>query len=127
MMILKWLNKLKVPKKKITIYVFRITREYSERSKFFGSIGNLKNVWFCNADMCWRCVREIKNTYAFNLKWMTPGDNGWESAIKSNPKPSFGTITYWRNKGISQREYKELEENGDVSIIKTHNIFIRKK
>lgn len=128
MIALEWVNqKIKERKAngKIKIYVFRITREKTERSKFFGSIGHLNNVWFCNADMCWRCVRELKNTYAANLKWLTPGDDGWEPAIKENPKPSLGTISFWIKEGISQKEYNELEKDGDVTVLERHKIKIR--
>lgn len=109
------------------MYVFRITHEKTERSKFFGSIGHLKNVWFANANMCWRCYREIRGTYASNLKWLTPSDNGWAPSITEKPLPSVGTITYWIKNGISKKEYEDLKENGDSSIIETHNIRIRIK
>ena len=105
--------------------MFRITHTKTERSKFFGSIGHLKNVWFASAYACWRCYREIRNTYASNLKWLTPGDDGWVPSISEKPSPSVGTITYWISKGISKKEYKDLIENGDAKVIETHKISIR--
>lgn len=75
--------------------------------------------------MCWRCFREIRGTYAENLKWLTAGDDGWEPAIKELPSPSCGTITFWTKNGISKKEYEDLIKNGDSSFLKTHNIHIR--
>lgn len=113
--------------KKIRIYVFRIIHEKTDRAKFFGSIGHLKNVYFCSAHMCWRCYREMRGTFAENLKWLTPGDsNDWESAIKNKPSPSTGTLTYWVKNGISQKEYEDLKKNGDWSMINIMKIQIRK-
>lgn len=127
MIILRWLQTQIQRHKvngKIRIYVFRITKEKTERSKFMGSIGHLKNVYFCSAEMCWRCAREIRGTFAETLKWLTPTENGWESAIKEKSNPSVGTITYWIKNGISKKEYEELKKYSDYDI-NTHKIKIR--
>lgn len=124
MVMLRDIRSMKVTKR-IRAYVFRISYEKTERSKFFGSIGDLRNVWFSNADMCWRCCREMKKTNAIHLKWLTPGDNGWECGIKEHPKPSYGTAQYWYECGISKKEYKELMENANLEGIDMSRIRIR--
>lgn len=119
------LKHLKNLPKKLKIYVFRISKTKNLQSKFFGSLGSMKNVWFMPAHMCWACYRSIRDSFAFNLKWLTPSESGWSDAILEQPKPSVGTLIFWSKKGIPPKEYEDIIKNGDASMLDRLKITIR--